>query len=100
MNTSVDWFKSNHEGSSTNILVHPANQHSAAATLRHKTKVMTPEKLSALAGNFRSFFQSFEIFDWNDLPKQKISELLKANRLDPDDFKTLYSEDINKAKKK
>lgn len=83
MNRSAAWFQKHYPGcKAVHIEIHPAHQVQSAANFLVEVRAMREKELKAFTRAIRTFFQSFERINFNDLSLPHIQNLLQANAID------------------
>ena len=87
MNRSAAWFQKHYLGcKAIHIEVHPAYQVQSAGHFLVEVRSMRDKELKSLIRATRTFFQSFERINFNDLSLPHIQNQLNAHALDVNNF--------------
>jgi len=98
MNRSTAWFRKHYAGAvSKNIIVHPTNIESTAASFLDSVEVTRDSELKKFVKNVKFFFKSFESKNFKDLSAAHVQELVDLHGLSIDAVLMIYSKKVRKS---
>lgn len=99
MNRSSAWFEKHYAGKNVKrIIVHPAHKVESAASFTHEVEAMRVAELNSLIKQLRTFFKSFEAFNFKDLSPTQIQRLVDAHGLSVEALLTKYTKKLKDIK--
>ena len=94
MNNHCAWFEEKYvSGDCTNIMIIPTKDLSNQGSFVKPVKIIRAGKLRELKYAIKAFINEFRQFKLDDISDQKISEILRTHKLNPDNIIISFTED-------